>query len=535
MPALAIRFPGRRYHATPWGHHVNEGLVEWPPSPWRLLRALLATGHTKLGWREIPRLGRSLIEKLASVLPRYQLPKASMAHSRHYMPAPVTTTLVFDTWAQLEDGALLLDWSVELEAEESDLLAVLATRLSYLGRSESWVDARLLAGSPFEPNAFPCDGSPNPGPGWEQVSLLAAEPAPAYTLWREDQVARLAPLVVAAPGEKTKRKQSAKASAKVEEERIRREAAFPTDLLACLGVDTTWLQEHGWSQPPASRRVLYWRRADSLDVGAPRRRSSEPQAKPVACILLALATESGRTGALPPVVRALPQARLLHRAFAQRSERESISAVSRRALLGVEADGGPAQTDHNHAHVLPLDLDADGRLEHVLVWAKLGLDADAQRVLHAVRKTYAKGVAHDLQVTVVAEGSLADVSRIGDPHRSAMARVLGGENSRIWVSATPFFTPRHVKRRGRHTLEGQLQEELHDRGLPSCRAVEVLERDELIGRRFLHFVRRDPRMRPPVDVPLGLRLHFDEAVAGPLCLGFGSHYGLGRFETVAEP
>src|SRR5437867_3663314 len=57
-PTLLLRFPGRRYHATPWGHHVNEGLIEWPPSPWRLLRALLATGYTKLGWpADGPRVG----------------------------------------------------------------------------------------------------------------------------------------------------------------------------------------------------------------------------------------------------------------------------------------------------------------------------------------------------------------------------------------------------------------------------------------------------------------------------------------------
>ena len=37
---LVLTFPWRRYHATPWCRHVNEGVVE--PSPWRLLRALHA-------------------------------------------------------------------------------------------------------------------------------------------------------------------------------------------------------------------------------------------------------------------------------------------------------------------------------------------------------------------------------------------------------------------------------------------------------------------------------------------------------------
>ena len=47
MPTVSIRFPGGHYHATPWGSSPNEGLVEWPPSPWRLLRALLACGFAE--------------------------------------------------------------------------------------------------------------------------------------------------------------------------------------------------------------------------------------------------------------------------------------------------------------------------------------------------------------------------------------------------------------------------------------------------------------------------------------------------------
>ena len=48
MIGLSIRFPAGRFHATPWGRHVNEEAPEWPPSPWRLLRALVATWKQKL-------------------------------------------------------------------------------------------------------------------------------------------------------------------------------------------------------------------------------------------------------------------------------------------------------------------------------------------------------------------------------------------------------------------------------------------------------------------------------------------------------
>ena len=41
-----------RYHANPWDRAVNEGASEWPPSPWRILRALVATWYTR--WPDLP-------------------------------------------------------------------------------------------------------------------------------------------------------------------------------------------------------------------------------------------------------------------------------------------------------------------------------------------------------------------------------------------------------------------------------------------------------------------------------------------------
>lgn len=49
MIALSFRFISGRFHATPWGRHVNEGAPEWPPSPWRILRAMVAVWKRCLG------------------------------------------------------------------------------------------------------------------------------------------------------------------------------------------------------------------------------------------------------------------------------------------------------------------------------------------------------------------------------------------------------------------------------------------------------------------------------------------------------
>ena len=86
MLAIKFKFLAGGYHASTWGRRANdEAAAEWPPSPWRIVRALTAV------WKQfLPDLSESevspIIEKLASERPKFHLPPAAVAHSRHYMP-----------------------------------------------------------------------------------------------------------------------------------------------------------------------------------------------------------------------------------------------------------------------------------------------------------------------------------------------------------------------------------------------------------------------------------------------------------------
>ncbi|HMO49260.1 MAG TPA: type I-U CRISPR-associated protein Csb2 [Rubrivivax sp.] len=549
MPTLLLRFPGRRYHATPWGHHVNEGLVEWPPSPWRLLRALLAVGYTRLGWAASldepwlsspSELGRALIRKLASVLPSYALPPASGAHSRHYMPmgdfkgGRERTGLVFDTWAQVEQGELAVHWDVPLSAEETALLAQLAARLNYLGRSESWVCARLAPESEFSTLAFncrPCDTQTGPGPGWEQVSLLACEVPEAFDEWREQRLrAALSELPsIPLPDKKKLTAKDRRPSEERERLRQRARAPYPSDLVACLQTDTTWLREHGWSQPPGSRRILYWRRADALHAAALTSPGATRDGGRSSFVLLSLSSASGNNHALPVLARSLPQGEMLHR--------QMVGARTRLApddpplvLSGCDEAGRPLRGQHGHAHVLSLDLDGDGHIDHLLVWAPHGLDALDQQALRMTRGTYTKGGVGALRLAWSAAGEREDLGRLIGPLGASLMRSIG--TGRRWVTATPFVPPRHPKPRGAHSLTGQVRAELQARGLPAPSAVDWLDpQHDLHARALRHHLRvRRNGVPPPVNAGLALCLTFAEEVAGPICLGYGSHYGLGRFE-----
>lgn len=86
MVGLAIRFDLGRYHANPWAAHVNEAMTEWPPSPWRLIRALYAVARTNVQLAgEISAIDRALRGLVAGPLPVFELPPSSDAHTRHYM------------------------------------------------------------------------------------------------------------------------------------------------------------------------------------------------------------------------------------------------------------------------------------------------------------------------------------------------------------------------------------------------------------------------------------------------------------------
>jgi CRISPR-associated protein Csb2 len=529
MATLVLRFPGRRYHATPWGHHVNEGLVEWPPSPWRLLRALLSVGYTSALWKGAgpTPAARSLIEKLGSKLPRYILPSAVGAHTRHYMPVTriekgrEQTTLVFDTWAQLDDGELTVAWPLTLDNDEHVMFVELSRSLGYLGRSESWVSARVGPDDVPEErfNCFPEDGD-GLRRGYEQVTLLAPEPVETYAAWRLE---RLSDALTALQC------QGKKVTAKSRRET---ERAYPSDLLACLHMETQWLRAHGWNQPPGSRRVFYWRPVGALQAPAPRYRPFIRRSAPVEAMLLSLTSASGGKGLLPSVTRTLPQGELLHRALVSQSTKTGRCLA---ALTGRDAERRPLRTGHSHAHVLPLDLDGDQHLDHVLIWASMMLDSDAQSAIRAIRRTFSKGGDSALRLAVSGAGPLESFRTLqGEAGARLRSYLAGRSGSRTWVSATPFVPPRFLKKKGQNTLEGQIVGELTSRGLPYPTKLDIKrsQQDDAARRHRLFVRERRFGAAPPVNVGFTISLEFAEPARGPICLGYASHFGLGLFRAV---
>lgn len=519
MFALIFRFPCGRYHATPWGRHVNEGAVAWPPEPYRVLRALIATWHRKADktrWSE-PTLHR-LIEMLAASAPAYRLPNAVHAHTRHYMPqgrlegGREGTSLVFDAFYRVDpNDELVVAWpDLTLDSGNFALAEHLAALIGYLGRAESVVVAR----------ATDTVNGPLPVVPIGATSTSAEVLTPLSVA----EYADARPNLLAQNHDKPKSKS-----------RVAFEATIPLALTDALQVETSELQAAGWSRPPAGRLVGYARPevGPRPSIHKPRRApADDPTRFQIARFVLA-----GRP--LPPITDAVKIGEVFRRAL-MALVKEPIPVV----LSGRDEAGAPLRDpQHTHAFFLPEDHDDDGFVDHLVLYARPGLPrvvrraAEGLRALwiddHRTRDTDEESGAGRREWRLALEG-------FGTPTQFGDCALL--RSSRTWVSITPYLRPRHLK--GRDLLEetrGMIQVECERRGLPSPE-VRIDAGGPAAGRSIrvggqlrnvlaFHRFRSRRGLTQPDRSGLAVRLEFPESIRGPIALGFGCHFGLGLFRA----
>lgn len=492
MIAIGFRFTAGGYHATPWGRHVNEGVPEWPPSPWRILRALVATVYrTMPEVMETPSskaMLESVLAKLSSP-PDFFLPPATVAHTRHYMPwrkkGPDDRTLVFDTFVAVDrKQRVVAIWPhVTLDDMERRLLEDLLANLPYLGRAESWCDAGLLETSP-DPNCV-------------QVTMGAIDDS-------HEAVRVLA--------------------AGIEDQ---------SALLPALMADVGRLRQVDRRRDPlGSRWVTYARSRTSLDIQVNAKLAVPTGAAEPVCI--ARYALDGRP--LPPLTDVVRVGELARRACLATYGRQNDGGTSV-TFAGKEADSSPL-TGHRHAHYLPTDDDRDGRLDHLTVVARAGFDERERRVLSTLHALAPGGGRAEWRLVLVGLGPLSD-----------FAQVATCSEARVWRSITPFVLTRHPKvtRSGSPRLnergwqidgpEDQVWREWEyrraDNGLSQALvSVRRLESSSLRARqmRWTEFRRRrSSSTGSDPGTGFGFEITFDADIRGPVALGYGCHFGLGQF------
>lgn len=481
---LAIRFPLGRYHANPWDRAVNEGATEWPPSPWRILRALVATWHTR--WPDLPAATLDgLLDTLADP-PRYRTPRAVAGHTRHYFPNldykrglsdgkkqrpkqlendPSGKEMTLDPFlAVAPDEELLVRWDATLDAGQRQVLAKLAELLPYLGRSESVCEARLLEGDPA-----PDEHWRHPDPGGETRLLAVTRPVTRAT----------------------------------------------------LEAGTTDVRKSRRTLPAGTRWVSY-ATGNAAPPVVPR---PEDEQRDVTALRFAV------MGPVPMMAtHGVLLADRAHEVAGTALKQGGIPDARRQEIMGTRGAG----TDHAHAHwiALPDTAQRGAPVRNLIIWCPGGLRTQEVQALLSLRQLsgrrgdYQVSGFPDLQLRFQAAGTIQQVT----PE-------LGGP-SRQWRSLTPYLPVRHRKRETPDEyIAGDVAAELRYRDKPPARVSRLEPGAAMTDRWASEFRRRrtgEPlaqgtprrnRSRPG----MGLRLEFAEPVNGPLLLGQLSHFGFGIF------
>ncbi|WP_417539768.1 type I-U CRISPR-associated protein Csb2 [Marinobacter sp.] len=566
MIAIQLHFPTGKLHATPWGRQVNEGAVEWPPSPWRIVRALLAVWHHK--YPEVPRdQVQPLIEKLSEP-PEFSLPPASLGHTRHYMPAANDNkTKIFDTFVavprsdgsnsnlpgettQTDRSGLVIAWPNQtLTPPEQQLLSQLVSAMSYFGRAESWVIARLLPEWSVAPNAMPL-GDHELAPDQQLERALSPQPPEEYVEWRTKAVAEREQQTL--EEKRSKALAKGKPTSKIKltaADRNKIEALLPETLFDALHAETNDLRKAGWNRPPGSRWLQYVRPANAFSEAktSPTKRNNK-QRPTIARFAIAGTVVPKLTDAIRIGERA--------RHFLMGISKNVCGGHTAMIFSGKESDGQPIRHRyaHQHAHYLCEANDSTGKITHLTVFAPLGFDDKDEQALSRFLRMWGDD-GHDLQVVLLGIGAPTDFggtdTRIGQAPISA--------TSQHWISRTPFVLPRHLKLKAHERSNPALREAAFSRELIKAVQRELLNRPDLsdhvdsvqieplpcdsngiiLGGTFTPWLKfRRTRTRGGGSIAntkgYGFRLRLASPVTGPITLGYGSHFGLGQFVPGVE-
>lgn len=488
--AISFRFLSGRYSATPWDRNPNEGVAEWPPAPWRVLRAIVAAAYRADGDPDRDRMA-TILHALSGA-PRYRLPIATAAHTRSYQPlfdfdhktGRQRTALVLDAFvvvgrgARDDEASVILEWPMAT-LDDASLVSLdrWLEALGYLGRAESWVEASRTTVR---------DGD--------------ASVEPAHLVQHPASVLRLL-----APAE-----------------------ADATSLMDSLLTDTNMLYKRRLADPPNTRWQEYAFREPAFASPPHRARRATPAGELPTIVRLALGTRVG-----PRLIDAVRFGDRVRTALMARSRRSD--GLPHPIFAGKSATGVPL-ADNAHAHVLPLDENRDGAIDHVILWAPGGFDPSAMEAIMDFNWLWGDG-GFDIRVAYTGAGGGGDsLQKLGVPsawHEGSAAAV-----ATRWRSRTPFVLTRHPKVRGgvlRDSPEQQVRREFTRLGLPDVISLQPTTGTDAPTHTAWHRFRLSRTTGGGSrggDRGYGFAVEFAHPVSGPVAVGYGARQGLGQFEPV---
>jgi CRISPR-associated protein Csb2 len=489
--------PLGRFHATPWKvNPFDDPHGEWPPSPWRLARAVVARWY-QWAREAVPAPSQmeleAVVRALATSSYSFRLPSHAQkgAPLRQYFPAEFSwnpkakkkpgmrsygTSLAQDNYWCMpcgEDGTVW--WFLEGDDWTDEAVRVLdrcLERVIYFGRAESFTRIRRSAEAAPQPNC-----------------MLAAHRTPASV-----------PVLVP----------SADAT-RADVERV-------TDDPAVVGRSI-----------PHGACVRYAIRPPRPQV---REKANVPVGRPE-CRLLQFAIGWNVAPDPRAIVRLTSRFRgvvlrelLRIKTGGSDSTWADVGADVRAATADMFGKDGQGHRLSGNRHTEFLAWCEDGIPVRLLVWrASRAFDEDEQTaILRAASREVSWAAGFDADAW---KARLIPLDGSVPPPPG-----FDGAPARCWESVTPYVPPRHHLRKGkerlRESLSAQICRELGLRGFGNAERVEA----ESIGTATwvsVHVPRKERRAFLGDRRGYWMRLTFPEPVRGPFRLGHSSTFGLGLF------
>lgn len=500
---LRQEFPLARFHATPWRvNPFDDPHGEWPPSPWRLVRAVTARWYQ---WareaEEAPDLAQ--LEKLQSALCKsayaFHLPPDARRgtplmqyHPTDFGWRPAEkkkagtrsygTSLVRDNYWLVPPAAPVW-WFIEGDCWVDELPMVLARcleRVTYFGRAETLTRIRVASSTDEIPGA--------------NCRLADTRTAGAVPV--------LAPL----------------------EEATREDIERTTDnseaVKRTVPPGAQWLYAVRPRRPAArERRRVPEHRSDCHLMQLALGWNVAPELRAITRL-----TARFRGAVLRELLRLKTGHASVNWTRASRDVREAVADMT-----GKDANGG-ALTGHRHAEFLAwCEDDWPTRL---LVWrSSRAFDTDEQEAILLA-------AGRDLSWAAAGQDSdewkvrLVPLDRAVPPPPG-----FDGQSSKVWASVTPYVPARHHLRGGKErvgeSIAEQIRREVQRRQIAQDVEVDLVGMPQWVP---VHVPRRELARRASIGDRRGLmvRLRFPAVVTGPIRLGHSSSFGLGLFRPVIE-
>jgi CRISPR-associated protein Csb2 len=516
MPLILEQsFPLGRFHATRWNQNPFEDRHgEWPPSPWRLLRALAARWfqYARETGDEDEAARNELLEQLAARPPMFQLPAFTWRGEpapRQYHKTEVAwtdasakaaaykkskTTLVVDVFRAIPPTEpIIWVWdTVNLSPRLMTLLGDLLRRILYFGRAET--HCRF---------------------GIRKTPL---QDLPQYELSSSNKTG--SPVLVVTPGGKLNFETLLASS----DDRIFNGRQIPpgtewryASLPQCPSVNIPAARE---SRFPADLGVIQFAVGGRVYPG---------QAHWVRVI------ERFRGCVLKHASRIISNGECLSYRTLPASLRDKLKLLS-----GKDAEGRPLQ-DHQHVYFF-LHPDENGNPTRLVAFRRTPFDAVADQAFE-VEAILAASREPIFWQSRDPDWSLRLVPLPFETPPPPGLR-CGRASSTVWVSVTPFVPPagRRRFRKGGRARPGEtpaklLAKLLSKSGFPEPIVVEPVGGSNRADWLYVHGSReerwqlREQRMRP-IRAGYSFKIRFDQSVTGPILVGHSSHFGLGLFVPV---